>query len=170
MKLFLPTGEVIEHRYTMQRQDKPNALAEEIAYTQERLAMNDDTVAYLLDESKSGSTISRIRQFIAYLYNADYYPAPNLFSLMRNSDEDHAELIVNFTKEDLEEYLQSGKIDKQELVKDLSYDELLDVIKIDAQTMAEYANVPVGTIEDWKKNKPELITTIIQSLIKRNGA
>ncbi len=44
---------------------------------------------------------------------------------------------------------------------------ILEQKHINDNAMAEYANVPVETIEDWKKNKPELITTIIQSLIKQ---
>jgi len=75
-----------------------------------------------------------------------------------------------FNGKEIEEYLETGEIQKQELVKDLSYDKLLDLININDKTMAEYANVPVETIHDWKKNKPELITTIIQSLIKQSGA
>ena len=44
---------------------------------------------------------------------------------------------------------------------------ILEQNHINEETMAEYANVPIETIQDWKINKPELIATIIQSLIKK---
>lgn len=58
------------------------------------LALVPETIDYLLNKS-GGSTLARIRALIANLYNCNYYPAPDLFGLMRNADDEHAELVVN---------------------------------------------------------------------------
>ena len=66
----------------------------EVPYTIYELKLVEETVNYLLNES-GGSTLSRIRALIVNLYNCTYYPAPDLFGLMRNADDSHAELVVN---------------------------------------------------------------------------
>jgi len=54
-----------------------------------------ETVEYLLDRKIRGRTVMRIRTLIAYLFHYRNYPAPNLFSLMRNADDEHAELVID---------------------------------------------------------------------------
>lgn len=54
-----------------------------------------ETVAYLLDKKNRSSTVMRIRALIAYLFHYRNYPAPDLFSLMRNADDEHAELVID---------------------------------------------------------------------------
>ena len=88
-----------------------------------------------------------------------------------------------FTKEDLEEFLETGTIERMEadttqaseLINKLkkyykvgTSQELGERIGV-AKTMANYAGVPIKTIQEWKQTKPELISMIIQSLIKKEN-
>ena len=66
--------------------------------------------------------------------------------------------------------LEDDKRDKyEELEKRISFLEsiILEQNSIDDQMMADYAGVPIKTIQEWKQTKPELISTIIQSLIQK---
>jgi len=60
-----------------------------------KAAMIDKTVKYLLDDSVGGDTIDGIRYLIANIYNCYTYPNVKLFSLLRNADEEHQELIMD---------------------------------------------------------------------------
>ena len=91
MKLFREVSREIEI-YTLTRQDTGEEFEEKQEYI--TLDLVPETVDYLLNES-GGATLSRIRALIANLYNCNHYAAPDIFSLMRNSDDDHAELVVN---------------------------------------------------------------------------
>jgi len=91
MKLFRELSRETEV-YTLMRQDTGEVSEERREYI--TLEFVPETVDYLLNES-GGATLSRIRALIANLYNCNYYPAPDIFSLMRNSDDEHAELVVN---------------------------------------------------------------------------
>ena len=90
MKLFEEVSTKTEV-YTYQRNDGSTY---DDKQTFIELELVPETVNYLLNES-GGSTLSRIRALIANLYNCNYYPMPDLFGLMRNADDEHAELVVN---------------------------------------------------------------------------
>lgn len=53
-----------------------------------------ETEEYLLNGS-GGHTLDRIRYLIANLYNYERFPEAELFSLMRNADEEHQELVLD---------------------------------------------------------------------------
>jgi len=53
------------------------------------------TVEYLLNEKKKGRTIERIRYLIVNLFNCNTYPDLELFSMIRNADNEHNELIAD---------------------------------------------------------------------------
>lgn len=59
------------------------------------MKMKAETVAYLLNEKIGGSTMRRTRYLIANLYNNNAYPNVELFSLIRNADREHQELIMD---------------------------------------------------------------------------
>ena len=59
-----------------------------------QMGLVSKTVSYLLNNER-GSTIEDIRYLICHLYNHNIYPNPKLFSLMRNADEEHQELIMD---------------------------------------------------------------------------
>ncbi len=56
--------------------------------------MIKETVEYLLD-GEGGSTLQRIRYLIANIYNCSTYPNVELFSLLREADQEHQELIMD---------------------------------------------------------------------------
>lgn len=58
------------------------------------ISMNQKTVEYLLNE-RGSRTIDRIRYLIANLYNCNTFPNVELFSLMRNADDEHQELVMD---------------------------------------------------------------------------
>jgi hypothetical protein len=80
-----------------------------------------------------------------------------------------------FTQEDLEEFLETGEISSpttqrlKKLEDKVSFLESILLVQnsIDDQTMADYAGAPIKTLQEWKQTKPELISTIIQSLINK---
>ena len=91
MKLFKETNRETEI-YTLRRQDTGEEWEEKQEYI--TLELVQETVDYLMNEG-GGATLARIRALIANLYNCNHYPAPDIFSLMRNADDEHAELVVN---------------------------------------------------------------------------
>lgn len=56
--------------------------------------MIDDTVEYILNAS-GGLTLTRIRYLIANIYNNRSFPHVELFSLLREADTEHEELIMD---------------------------------------------------------------------------
>lgn len=58
------------------------------------LAFNQDTIEYLIN-AKGGSTLKRVRYLVANIYNSNTYPNVEIFSMLRNADEEHQELILN---------------------------------------------------------------------------
>jgi hypothetical protein len=90
MKLFEEINRTVDE-FILEYQDG-NRTVERYEYI--NLTLVPETVDYLLNKS-GGSTLNRIRALIANLYNCNYYPAPDLFRMMRNADDEHAELIVN---------------------------------------------------------------------------
>jgi len=89
MKLFEKNGKADIHEYELVQ------TGETVIYKTEYLDLVPETVDYLLDESERGTTITRIRQLIASLFHYRNFPAPDIFSLMRNADDEHAELVIN---------------------------------------------------------------------------
>lgn len=63
-------------------------------YTKIKLELIPETVEHLMNENKGGDVIERIRELIAHMYNSNF-PLNDLFGLMRKTDDNHAELIVN---------------------------------------------------------------------------
>ena len=63
------------------------------------------TIELLLSSNQKYRTIKRIRSLIMYLYNDRAYQKVELFSLLRNADEDHKCLIFSI----LEEVASSNK-------------------------------------------------------------
>ncbi len=59
-----------------------------------KISMKKETVDYLVNTS-GGATLDRIRYLIANLYNCHSYPNVELFSMIRNSDKEHQELIMD---------------------------------------------------------------------------
>jgi hypothetical protein len=56
--------------------------------------MIPDTIEYLLG-NEGGKTITRVRYLIANLYNNNRFPNVELFSMIRNADTEHQELIMD---------------------------------------------------------------------------
>lgn len=64
-----------------------------------KVVLVQETIEYLMNHNRGGSTVRRIRQLIASLYNFNHYPAPpDLFGMLRNADNEHHELIVNIVE------------------------------------------------------------------------
>lgn len=59
-----------------------------------KIRMKQETVDYLLNQS-GGATLEKIRYLVANLYNCYSYPHVELFSMIRNSDKEHQELIMD---------------------------------------------------------------------------
>ena len=96
MKLFEKTGKVDVKEYHFGN--------EVVRQEKIELALVPETVDYLLDEKNGGKTVEAIRQLIVNLYNCNTFEAPDLFTLLRNSDEEHGELVIDILEACLGKY------------------------------------------------------------------
>jgi|LGOV01.1.fsa_nt_gb hypothetical protein len=98
MKLFEETGEVKKAIYgttTKKVLGGPSEVKKTIICPERKImAMNNETIDYLVN-SDGGKTLDRIRYLIANLYNHHTYPHVELFSMLRNADTEHQELIID---------------------------------------------------------------------------
>ena len=62
--------------------------------TDTSISLNQETCNLLMSD-KHYKALDRIRYLIANLYNNNTFPDVELFSLLRNADEDHAELAMD---------------------------------------------------------------------------
>ena len=68
--------------------------------------MIDETVEYLLN-ADDGKTLQRIRYLIANLYNNHTFPNVELFTLLREADTEHEELVMDILGISQSKYGQS---------------------------------------------------------------
>ncbi len=75
-------------------------------------------------------------------------------SYYRWKKKDHSKLIdlieTHFTKEELQEFLETGKIEKQEIIKKLSFDELKNIKEFKRQLISDEIKRMQEKIEELK--------------------
>jgi hypothetical protein len=59
------------------------------------MEMINETIVFILDDTKNYNTMILIRKLILNIYNSSRFEAIDIFGLIRNADVDHQELVMD---------------------------------------------------------------------------